>query len=97
VIRAGGGEPKIVPAAEWVVDCGGVLAIDERTGDPYWLRGTEAAVWGWLVAGHPRSEIVTLLAAYQATDPARAERALGAILRSWEDSGLVASRGQARG
>jgi hypothetical protein len=89
--------PAITPTAEWVVDVGGVLAIDERAGEPHWLHGAEAAVWGWLAAGHSPAELATMLAAYLAIDHAQAEQRLEAIVRSWEDAGLVARKVGARG
>lgn len=89
--------PDLRPTASWVVDVGGILTLDARNGDAHWLRGTEAAVWSWLSAGHSPQELAPLLAAYLAIDRGEAERTLGAILRSFDEAGLTERNEPARG
>lgn len=88
---------RIAPAAAWVVDATGTLAIDARMGDAHWLHGATAAVWGWLSTGHSLSELVPLLAAYSGTDLVQADDRLGVILRSLDEAGLLDTDDPARG
>jgi len=97
ISRPSGLLPAVRPTATWVVDRGGILAIEAGSGDAHWLRGTEAAVWSWLSAGHSHSELAVLLAAYLAIDTEDAAARLDAILRSWWEAGLVAMSDPAHG
>lgn len=95
--RTSGSLPAIRPMATWVVDRSGILAVEAGRGDAHWLRGTEAAVWSWLSAGHTPPELAALLAAYLAIDPEDAATRLDTILRSWQAAGLVGMSDPAHG
>jgi hypothetical protein len=81
----------LVPAAGllWLRDRGRTLLVLPGSGATWWIEGTDAALWDWLLQGHSYSTVLRLWQALLPQPAARSEVLLLATLRRWQAAGIL--------
>lgn len=87
---------RCTPNITWVKDTDQILLIDTDNGQSRSLCGTEAAVWSFLTLGYRYEKIGHFLSFMLKISEDEARKALIAMLREWQDEGIVQVRGDDR-
>jgi len=85
------------PGLSCCVDSDQIVLVDTRRGCSFLLRGYEAAVWSWLLAGCSGAELQRLSAAYLRQTDEDALQSLSVLLESWVQAGILRQEEESRG
>jgi len=87
---------RCTPSITWVKDSGQIFLIDTDNGRSWTLCGTEATVWSFLTLGYRYEKIGRFLSLMLKIPEGEARKALMAMLREWQDRGIVQVTGENR-
>jgi hypothetical protein len=87
---------RCAPAIAWLRDADQTLLVDAERGQFWSIRGVEAAIWDLLTLNYPYEKIVPFLSLLMRVRTDEAEGMFLAVLRGWQEAGVVQIRGEGR-
>jgi hypothetical protein len=76
-------------SVSWAKDAGGIVLVDERSGETRLLWGLECTVWSWLSLGYSYADLAGFLAEILPAPIEEAEARLSEILEGWLGAGWL--------
>jgi hypothetical protein len=84
---------RCAPGITWLRDADQILLVDADRGLFWSLGGVAATTWDFLTLGYRCERIVRFLSLILGASKDEAERTLVAVLRDWQDEGIVQAMG----